>query len=99
MECDVHVAYDTAQLVRFCETVEADLILIDTAGRNYLTESMPSELLHYITNHVEAEFHLAVSLTSKLEDSLELLKRFSTTEITGLVLTKKRRNNINWFTN
>ncbi|GAF12898.1 flagellar biosynthesis protein FlhF [Bacillus sp. JCM 19045] len=89
LECDVHVAYDTAQLVRFCETVEADLILIDTAGRNYLTESMPSELLYYITNHVEAEFHLAVSLTSKLEDSLELLKRFSTTEITGLVLTKK----------
>lgn len=87
--CDVHVAYDGAQLVKLCETIEVDLILIDTAGRNYLKETMPRELLDYIKRHPDAEFHLALSLTAKLDDSLQLLNRFSDSDLTGLILTKK----------
>ncbi|AZK47777.1 flagellar biosynthesis protein FlhF [Paenibacillus lentus] len=65
-----------------------DLILMDTAGRNYLNELYVAEL-HSLLNPMEqSETYLVLSLTSKSRDMKRITEHFSKYGIQKVIFTK-----------
>ncbi|MGW8956158.1 flagellar biosynthesis protein FlhF [Paenibacillus sp. NPDC055715] len=65
-----------------------DLILMDTAGRNYGNELVVSELQSLLTPIKESETYLVLSLTSKSKDMLNITGHFSKFGLGKVVFTK-----------
>lgn len=90
LESPVHVAYDEFDLMRLCEDeADADIIFIDTAGRNYLETGLSPELLAYLKRKEQAELFVALSLAAKSSDLIQIIDSFDSEIIAGLILTKK----------
>ena len=66
---------------------DCDVILVDTAGRNYRHKMKVSELLTFIQDE-QATVHLVLSLTMRDEDIAAVLDNFSSCPVTHLLLTK-----------
>jgi flagellar biosynthesis protein FlhF len=67
---------------------EKDLILMDTAGRNY-TQKMPVAELHPLLHAINPdEIYLVLSLTSKTSDLESIIANFSEIKIDKLLFTK-----------
>lgn len=67
---------------------EYDLILVDTAGRNYRNSQYIKELTEMIQLTEDSVVYLVLSLTAKSEDLLEIYTKFTDVPIKSLILTK-----------
>lgn len=67
---------------------DCDLILMDTAGRNYRNELLVSELQSLLTASDQSETYLVLSLTSKSSDMLEITDHFSKFGLDKVIFTK-----------
>lgn len=65
-----------------------DLILMDTAGRNYRNELLVSELQSLLSPIEESETYLVLSMTSKSKDMLNITGHFSKFGLGKVVFTK-----------
>lgn len=66
-----------------------DIILMDTAGRNYQQKQYIEDLERLLPKTAKIQIHLVLSLTSKLEDMKKIIENFKTLKMERLVLTKK----------
>ncbi|WP_055108447.1 flagellar biosynthesis protein FlhF [Paenibacillus ihumii] len=65
-----------------------DLVLMDTAGRNYLNELYVAELHSLLTPAELSETYLVLSLTSKSRDMKKITEHFSKYGIQKVIFTK-----------
>lgn len=65
-----------------------DLIIVDSAGRNYQQKKYVNELLQLIPFKQEMETYLVLSATSKLNDLRQITSQFSTLPISSYLFTK-----------
>jgi flagellar biosynthesis protein FlhF len=72
---------------------DKDLVLIDTAGRSPLNESQMGELAALMNVCNPDEIHLVLSITTKLSDQVNAIKRFSVVPISKLIFTKLDESN------
>ncbi len=66
-----------------------DLVLIDSAGRNFLNQLYIDELKKVIDFNEEMETYLVLSLTSKYKDMVTIFEQFSKININKVIFTKK----------
>jgi flagellar biosynthesis protein FlhF len=71
------------------ELSSSDLILMDTAGRNYQQQEYMNELERLLSDQDKIQINLVLSLTSKYEDMKKIIDQFKTMTIDQLILTKK----------
>lgn len=67
---------------------DCDLILVDTAGRNYKNELYVNELYSMIKPSSDAETFIVLSLTMKSSDIFSILERFRHQSVQRIVFTK-----------
>ncbi|MGG6313531.1 flagellar biosynthesis protein FlhF [Paenibacillus macerans] len=67
---------------------QCDLILMDTAGRNYLNELFVAELHSLLTPSDVSETYLVLSLTSKTQDMKRITEHFSKYDLDKVIFTK-----------
>ncbi|GIP43755.1 flagellar biosynthesis regulator FlhF [Paenibacillus sp. J45TS6] len=67
---------------------DCDLILMDTAGRNYRNEITVSELKSLLPDEADSELIVVLSLTAKTEDMLTILDHFHKYGTPKLIFTK-----------
>lgn len=68
---------------------ECDIVLMDTAGRNYQQKQYIDELELLLPDKNKIQINLVLSLTSKYEDMKKIIDNFKTIEMDQLLLTKK----------
>ncbi|GAE29264.1 flagellar biosynthesis protein FlhF [Halalkalibacter hemicellulosilyticus] len=66
-----------------------DLILVDSAGRNFRNSLYVEELSKVMNFDQDTETHLVLSLTSKYEDMKAIIEQFNLISISSVILTKK----------
>ena len=85
----IEVAYNLEDFqkaaIKFCHY---DLVLIDTAGRNFRNKEYVKELKSIIDFEQDMETYLVLALTSKQRDMEAILKQFSLIPITHFIFTK-----------
>lgn len=67
---------------------DCDLILMDTAGRNYRNELLVSELQSLFSHSDQSETYLVLSLTSKSSDMIEIADHFNKYALDKVIFTK-----------
>lgn len=67
---------------------DCDLILMDTAGRNYLNELHVAELHSLLGYAQQSETYLVLSLTSKSQDMIKITEHFSRYGLDKVIFTK-----------
>lgn len=67
---------------------DCDLILMDTAGRNYRNELLVSELQSLLAPLEQSETYLVLALTSKTEDMRTITNHFSKYPLDKVIFTK-----------
>ena len=89
LDIPIEVAY-TAEDYRFAidKFSTFDLILVDTAGRNFRESKYINELKSRIDLKKDIEIYLVLSLTSKPNDLLELQEQFRNIPIKEYIFTK-----------
>ncbi|GGH17709.1 flagellar biosynthesis protein FlhF [Paenibacillus segetis] len=65
-----------------------DLIIMDTAGRNYLNELFVAELHSLFSPSAQSETYLVLSLTSKIQDMKRITEHFSRYGLEKVIFTK-----------
>jgi flagellar biosynthesis protein FlhF len=65
-----------------------DLIIMDTAGRNYRNELLVSELQSLLSHGEHSETYLVLSLTSKTQDMMKITEHFSKYGLDKVIFTK-----------
>lgn len=84
----VHVAYNKQEYHQYiAELQDYDVILVDTAGRNYRDETYLKDMEDWI-NPGEVTNYLVLSMTAKPKDFLDIYGKFSAIGVHGLILTK-----------
>jgi flagellar biosynthesis protein FlhF len=76
----------TAAIDDLCD---CDIILMDTAGRNYQQKQYIDDLKLMLPETKKIQINLVLSLTSKYEDMKKIIDNFQTIEMDQLILTKK----------
>lgn len=85
----LEVCYDLNDFRQACLTFkDFDLILIDTAGRNYRNAYYIKELKNIIDFQNEMETYLVLSLTAKQKDMEEVFRQFEDIPIRQFIFTK-----------
>ncbi|MBO2945738.1 flagellar biosynthesis protein FlhF [Paenibacillus sp. F411] len=85
----IEVVQTSEDMQRALENLKAcDLILMDTAGRNYRSELFVSELHSLLPENHESETYLVLSLTSKSEDMEHITGHFSKYGLDKVIFTK-----------
>ncbi len=85
----VEVCYDETDVRAAKEKLsEYDLILIDTAGRNYRNDQFVKELQELIDFEDDTETYLVLSLASKYLDMKQIYQQFEPVGIDKFVFTK-----------
>lgn len=84
----IEVVHDPQEMERAKDKLsDCDVILVDTAGRNYRQKMKVSELFAFIQGE-KVTVHLVLSLTMRDEDIQAVLDNFSSCPVTHLLLTK-----------
>lgn len=85
----LEVCYNLEDFEKACVTFQDyDVVLIDTAGRNFRNEQYVQELKQILDYGNEMETFLVLSLTSKQADMEEIYKQFSSISIDQFIFTK-----------
>ncbi|MGO4887763.1 flagellar biosynthesis protein FlhF [Anaerobacillus sp. MEB173] len=86
----LEVAYNIEDFLRAKEQfADYDLVLVDSAGRNFRNEVYVEELKKIINFDHEMETYLVLSLTSKYQDMEAIINQFSSINIEKVIFTKK----------
>ncbi|WP_413381571.1 flagellar biosynthesis protein FlhF [Alkalihalobacillus sp. 1P02AB] len=89
LELPLEVAYTIDDLQKAKERFkEYDLIMIDSAGRNFTDKAYVEELSKVIDFQAEATTCLVLSLTSKYEDMKKIIEQFSLVQMEQVIFTK-----------
>ncbi|WP_078413246.1 flagellar biosynthesis protein FlhF [Priestia abyssalis] len=65
-----------------------DIILIDTAGRNYRQRQYVDDLIEMFSFNEEMQTHLVLSLTGKIKDMEDVCDQFSSVPLDSFIFTK-----------
>ncbi|WP_217595934.1 hypothetical protein [Cohnella sp. GbtcB17] len=85
----LEVVFSPSELARAYKKLEdRDLLLMDTAGRNYRNELYVSEVNSLLSPGQEAEKILVLSLTHKYQDMRQVSAQFVKYGVSRLLLTK-----------
>lgn len=85
----MEVVQSPAEMQRAMQRLEdCDLILMDTAGRNYRNELLVSELQSLLSHSAQSETYLVLSLTSKSSDMIEITDHFAKYALDKVIFTK-----------
>lgn len=85
----VEVAYSVEDYKNAIEKLRNyDLILVDTAGRNYRDEQYVKELSANLQHQENVNHYLVLSLTAKPKDIFDIYYNFHHIDIKGLIFTK-----------
>lgn len=85
----IEVVQSPGDVQRAMQTLEhCDLILMDTAGRNYLNEIHVAELHSLLSATEDSETYLVLSLTSKTQDMERITEHFSRYGLKKVIFTK-----------
>ncbi|WP_223642509.1 flagellar biosynthesis protein FlhF [Planococcus sp. 4-30] len=71
------------------EFAGCDIILMDTAGRNYQQKHYIDELERLLPDNHKVQINLVLSLTAKYEDMKKIIDNFQSIAMDELLLTKK----------
>ncbi|MGI2328539.1 flagellar biosynthesis protein FlhF [Planococcus sp. YIM B11945] len=86
----IKVAESSADLIHAMEGLrDCDIILMDTAGRNYQQKQYIDDLERMLPDKNKIQINLVLSLTSKYEDMRKIIDNFKTIQMDELLLTKK----------
>jgi flagellar biosynthesis protein FlhF len=89
LNAPLEVVYKADELQNTTEKLENnDLIILDTAGRNYRNDEYVQELSQFLCSTLPAETFLALSLTAKYRDNLAIIRQFSSVNINKVIYTK-----------
>ncbi|MGX4586536.1 flagellar biosynthesis protein FlhF [Paenibacillus chitinolyticus] len=89
LDVPVEVVFSPADLTRALHNLrEADVIFMDTAGRNFRNEMYVSELNTLIRHQGTSETILVLSLTSKYSDMKAITANFSKFKVDKVLFTK-----------
>jgi len=92
----IHVAYDLEDFERAKQALAScDIVLVDTAGRNFLDEAYV-EQLRSRHDFEDTDVFLVLSLTSKYRDLLQIHDRFSKIPLSGIVFSKADETSELW---
>lgn len=90
LDVPVEVVESREQLAGALEALKAcDVILIDTAGRNYQQAEYVQDLQKLLPDTQHIHTTLVLSLTAKYEDMVHIIGNFGALSIDELLLTKK----------
>lgn len=86
----IEVVQSPGDVKRAMQRLEhCDLILMDTAGRNYLNEMFVAELHSLFSPSETSETFLVLSLTSKFQDMRTITENFSKYRLDKVIFTKQ----------
>ncbi|MGB5944812.1 MAG: flagellar biosynthesis protein FlhF [Paenisporosarcina sp.] len=86
----IRVVESSADLtVAMDDLSDCDIILMDTAGRNYQQKQYIDDLQQMLPEKKKIQINLVLSLTSKYEDMKKIIGNFQTIAMDQLILTKK----------
>jgi flagellar biosynthesis protein FlhF len=89
MGLPTHVVSSRDEIIRYVlGSSDKDLILIDTAGRNYRDESHLKELKALAELKVSMKFNAVLSLTTRDKELTKIAKSFATLPVESLIFTK-----------
>ncbi|MFC2950092.1 flagellar biosynthesis protein FlhF [Virgibacillus sediminis] len=89
LDIPMEVAYTLEDYQQAIKKFEAyDLILVDTAGRNFRDGRYVSELRAYMEIPVTVHNYLVLSLTAKPKDIMEIMEQFKQIPIKQAIFTK-----------
>lgn len=85
----LEVCYNTEDFQRATERFSHyDIVLIDTAGRNFRNQQYVDDLRQIIDFEKEMETFLVLALTSKQRDMMDIYQQFSPIKINKFIFTK-----------
>lgn len=85
----LEVCYNLEDFQKACDSYkDYDVVLIDTAGRNFRNQYYVEELKQIIDYDTEMETFLVLSLTAKQSDMEAIFHQFSSIEIKQFIFTK-----------
>lgn len=85
----LEVVYNVDDYKRAVEKLSAyDLILVDTAGRNFRDQKYIKELQEMMDDSADIATYLVLSLTAKPKDLIEIYNQFYQIPLTELIFTK-----------
>ncbi|MFA8437486.1 flagellar biosynthesis protein FlhF [Pueribacillus sp. YX66] len=86
----VEVAYNLQDFNEANEKFQNyELVIVDTAGRNFLDKKYVEQLNKIVNFNEEMETYLVLSLTSKYEDMRKIIRQFNQFPIEKVIFTKK----------
>lgn len=86
----IQVVDSAEDLTRAMDELKAcDIILMDTAGRNYQQKQYIDDLEALLADKNKIQINLVLSLTSKYEDMKKIIDNFQTIRMDQLLLTKQ----------
>lgn len=86
----IQVVDSAEDLTRAMTELKAcDIILMDTAGRNYQQKQYIDDLEALLADKNKIQINLVLSLTSKYEDMKKIIDNFQTIQMDQLLLTKQ----------
>ncbi|WP_025701394.1 hypothetical protein, partial [Paenibacillus forsythiae] len=89
LDVPLEVVQSPGDLQRALSRLEGcDLVLMDTAGRNYRNELLVAELQSLLSPAMQSETYLVLSLTSKSKDMKLITEHFSKYRLDKVILTK-----------
>jgi flagellar biosynthesis protein FlhF len=89
MGIPVHIAGNPEDLARVIEEVrDADLILVDTAGRSQRDKAHMEELGRIYDGGLSLETYLVLSATAKEKDTMDVIRRYKDRRVDRLLFTK-----------
>ncbi|KGP92874.1 flagellar biosynthesis regulator FlhF [Pontibacillus chungwhensis BH030062] len=89
LDVPIEVAYNLDDYKKAKEKFsDYDLVLVDTAGRNFKDEKYVQELKETVDFEEELETYLVLSITSKATDIEEIYKQFNSVPLKRLIFTK-----------
>ncbi|HLF87086.1 MAG TPA: flagellar biosynthesis protein FlhF, partial [Nitrospiria bacterium] len=84
----VDIAFSGRELADLVKADDADLILIDTAGRSQRDRLQMSELQEAFKYNIPIETYLLLSATTKERDLSDIVESFKTLPVDRLIFTK-----------
>ncbi|KGP74005.1 flagellar biosynthesis protein FlhF [Pontibacillus yanchengensis] len=89
LDVPIEVAYNLDDYKKARETFQSyDLVLVDTAGRNFRDPKYVRELQKVVDFTEDLETYLVLSITSKVQDLEEIYSQFSTVPLKKIIFTK-----------
>ncbi|MFS0865088.1 flagellar biosynthesis protein FlhF [Fredinandcohnia sp. 179-A 10B2 NHS] len=85
----LEVCYSLEDFTRAKEKyMDYDVVLVDTAGRNFRNKKYVDDLNSIINFSEDMETYLVLSLTSKMTDMADIYKQFSVVNVSKMIFTK-----------